>query len=357
MLNSTVNNHRIKLFNRFSLVTVVVIFLLIFIGGIVRSTGSGMGCPDWPKCFGQYVPPTSVEELPADYKIQYAEIRKQKNERFAKVAQLLGYDEFAERILTDPSVYEEADFNAVKTWTEYINRLFGALTGLFILLTTVFAFLAFKWNTPFFFAFGGLILVIVQGLLGAFVVSSNLTPIIITLHLILAFVVIAFLLAARVSARRKDFVFNGMSRASLLTLTGIFLIVLLIQIVFGTGVREEVDSVSKALGDENRGKWLRNLGSGYALHKTFSVAVGAMAFAVFYFVDKSVGALKPFALSLLLLTLFQILIGLVMNQFALPPAAQTLHIGVSSLIFGAGFLIFAKLWLKPMPLQVTSKPN
>lgn len=154
----------VLIFRRLGILTVIAVYLLILVGGIVRSTGAGMGCPDWPKCFGQWIPPTKVSELPENYKDVYANQRKEKNQKLAKYLQILGFSELSKKMLHDNQMYVEADFNALKTWIEYLNRLLGVLIGFLIFLTLIFSTTFFK-QKPIVFGFSLLsfVLVGIQG--------------------------------------------------------------------------------------------------------------------------------------------------------------------------------------------------
>src|SRR5690349_18866887 len=184
----------LRAFYKLSLSTLIAVYVLIAVGGVVRSTGSGMGCPDWPKCFGNWVPPTDVSQLPPDYKEEYANYRHKKNIRFAKYLRMFGMNRTADQLLADESVLIEADFNPTKTWIEYFNRITGVIIGFLIFLVFVYS-LKF-WNSDrkmTILSLLTLLLVSFQGWIGSFVVSSNLTPWTITVHMFLALLIVAML--------------------------------------------------------------------------------------------------------------------------------------------------------------------
>jgi len=181
-----------KRFQKINLITIVLLFVLILAGGVVRSTGSGMGCPDWPKCFGCMVPPTNVSQLPKDYKQKYAAGRLAKNQRFAKTLDVFGFSDLAARLRQDKSILVPEEFNAVKTWVEYINRLLGEITGMALLITAIYAFSYRKVSrTIVVLSIFNVILVGFQAWFGSIVVSTNLVAWTITVHMLLALAILA----------------------------------------------------------------------------------------------------------------------------------------------------------------------
>ena len=126
-----------KRFNQLTKISLILIYLVIIAGAIVRMTGSGMGCPDWPKCFGYMIPPTEEKELFFKPYHQYneGEMILLNSERFYTALKDFKSDELIN--LSNWNLFEKHDYvtyDPVHTWIEYLNRLIGALAGIPILL-------------------------------------------------------------------------------------------------------------------------------------------------------------------------------------------------------------------------------
>lgn len=333
----------VRRFRFFGILTVVAVYLLILVGGVVRSTGSGMGCPDWPKCFGTWIPPTQLSQLPVGYKEIYTAQRVAKNKRLAKTLEHLGFRQVAGQIFAHPTQYIETDFNATKTWIEYINRLLGALIGIFIFITVVLALPYWRRDRPvFWLAFGAFLLTGFQGWLGSLVVSTNLLPELVTVHMALALLIVAMLIYAVDRSQQELFgvgiapnKFSGKLRP-LLVLAALFTFG---QIVLGTQVREQVDVVAMASNYVGRAGWVEQLGSLFKVHRTFSLVLLALNLYIGYqLLQSRDGHLQRLAIGILVLLGIEILAGVVLAYLALPAAVQPIHLTVATVLFGVQFL-------------------
>ncbi|WP_343523426.1 COX15/CtaA family protein [Pedobacter sp.] len=329
-----------------NLITIIVTLLVILAGGIVRSTGSGMGCPDWPKCFDRYIPPTDVSQLPANYKEKYVAGRLKKNEKFAKYLESMGKVALADSIRHDKSITIPEEFNPAKTWTEYINRLVGVAAGIFLFLTMVYSF-TFRKKAKRIIVLSILNLFVVgyQGWLGSIVVSTNLTQWVVTVHMLLALVILAISIYTYNYAKQLNKA-PSVIMYRILWLKGFLfftLLISIIQIVLGTDVREAIDGVAKELAYGSKHTWLSKVGSVFSYHRDLAILVVVTNAIVYKMViDRFSGKAAPLltARFILITLLVQLLSGFALAYIAFPPAAQAVHILFSTLLFSLQFYLY-----------------
>lgn len=337
-----------KRFQTINIATIVALFVLILAGGVVRSTGSGMGCPDWPKCFDQYVPPTSVTQIPKDYKDKYVEKRMAKNLRFAHTLDMFGYTDLALRIRNDKSILLPEDFNAAKTWTEYVNRLVGVVSGFLLLLAAAYSFAYIKDKKRIVTAsIFNVLLVGFQGWLGSIVVSTNLIAWIVTLHMLLALAILAISIYTYHAARLNNSSDKVASKPILRLLAFAVLILSVIQITFGTEVRERIDAISGRLQGQSRESWVADAGSIFTNHRDMAILVLVANVMLYALIRRGFSrhSMQQQIMSFsFLMIMLQIVSGIVLSYQALPPAAQAIHIVLASLVFGAQFYLMLNLY-------------
>jgi cytochrome c oxidase assembly protein subunit 15 len=147
---------------RLAALTAITLFLtfdLIVFGSFTRLTDSGLGCPDWPGCYGSASPLGARDEIHA-----------------AQSA-----------MPTGPVTWSKA-------WIEMIHRYLAMTVGALILVMAVYAWVERKHlpHSPW-WATATLAWVIVQGLFGKYTVTLKLYPAIVTLHLLGGLALLALL--------------------------------------------------------------------------------------------------------------------------------------------------------------------
>lgn len=316
MINTQAATH----FRRLGTLTIFAVYFVILVGGIVRASGSGMGCPDWPTCFGQWVPPTDESQLPANYHQIYAE-----------------------------RGYENTQFNPVKTWTEYTNRLVGVTIGFLILLTAWSSRIYLKTDkTIFYLAVSVFFLVGFQGWLGSTVVASNLKPLMITVHMLVALFIVALLIYTIARSQR-----DVIAQIDISSLPGKFktvliaaMIMTLLQVVMGTQVREAVDFMAHDHVYIDRQYWRKGFPIIFYIHRSFSSIILFtnlwLAWKIVRSVDKK-SLLLRIGLSLAALVITAIIAGISLDRLGMPPVAQPIHLLMANLIFGAQFFLYSCL--------------
>lgn len=328
-----------KYFHKIAKTSLVLVYFVIVAGAIVRMTGSGMGCPDWPKCFGYYIPPTEI-----------AQLQWQPEKEFEKGQVIIMNDELqvAVKNFTTPTSYtaenwqtytkhEYAIFNPWHTWIEFINRLFGALAGLATLVLAFFSIPYWQINRKV--TMLSWIVVIAMGFqawLGATVVYSVLNPFKITIHMVMALVIVAMLLYLISLTSTKIKVFKYDRTTSILFLTAA--IFTLVQVILGTQVREFVDAQVALVGEDSKNLWLQDPTLPFYIHRSFSIVVTVFNLYIAYRIYKLNSGYAKINWVLLLI-LFEIITGMAMYYLSFPFATQPVHLVLASLLFGVQFYL------------------
>ena len=296
-----------QLFFQSAVVSTILSYLLIFVGGLVRVSGSGMGCPDWPRCFGRWIPPTNVEQIPS---------------------------------YIDPTA-----FNIVLAWIEYGNRSLGVLVGFSIIVLNIIAIYYFRKEAKLFIsAILSLILVLANGALGAIVVSSVLNPFLVSLHMILALMLVSVLSYACIESYKLIHVEKFKNLEGNKTLSNsliLFWILIFVEILLGTGIRTHLELVSIENPLLSKGELLNALDS----YKYFHSFLGfTLLFLSIYIYAKlknnSLYIVKFLGIFILGMIIVQIFLGEMMVFFELPQLTRLFHTWGSSWLVGVIIILY-----------------
>ncbi len=312
---------------RFHWITLIMIYLVIIAGSIVRITESGMGCPDWPKCFDQYIPPTDVSQLPENYQLFYSSKREKKIKKFTSFLSNIGLEEKAILIQADKSLLYEQPFNVWNTWLEYINRLIGALAGIFIFIGLLFAlFTKSQKGLRIFLSLGLILLTLFQAWWGSMVVATNIVPWVLTVHMVIAALMILWQII--IISVWSDSTVCIPRKLKIIAFTG--LVFFLFQIILGTQVRQIVDHW---LDSGSRNELIFQDFSLFLSHRTLALAIVIYSIVLgSYAFFRKINLIEIYLFAICVLA--EALVGKVLADFNLPALLQPIHLLLAMISFG-----------------------
>ncbi|WP_442264993.1 COX15/CtaA family protein [Tenacibaculum sp. ZS6-P6] len=327
-------------FPKITKITLISVYLIFLAGAVVRMTGSGMGCPDWPKCFGYLIPPTSEEQITwqPNKGFKKGMIIVKDETLFVAQNDIKTSKEFTASNWEKYTKHDYAKFNKYHTWTEYINRLASVVSGfvfIFLILGSIKYWKEKKSITLL--SFFALFLMGFEAWLGKTVVDSNLKPTIITIHMVVGLLIIGILLYLHfiVSERKNTFKYNALFN-KLLIFSVIFSV---IQIAMGTQVRQFIDEQVKQFGFDNKQYSLLNPSFKFYFHRSFTIAIVLVNFGMFY-----LNQIKDLGYKLVNWIVFLIFLetitGILMYYAEFPIGTQAVHLLAGAILFGLQFYLW-----------------
>ncbi|MGF1504656.1 MAG: heme A synthase [Chloroflexi bacterium] len=308
------NRHTTPVFRTLTVASAVTVFILMGVGGLVRVTGSGLGCPDWPLCYGQVLPPWALQTA----------------------------------------------------WIEFSHRVVAGIAGLLILATSIVVWRNYRQHRALFVPSIVIVVMLVfQVPLGGVIVFTELEPLTVAIHLGKALIIFALAILIAVRAYRMapdaaDPVYVSTGYRTLLwgLLVGLYALLITGALVVGTQSSYACPDWPLCNGslipaaDVNY-RVLIQFGH-RATVGVVSLLIVAAAVATLRRTNNAPGA-KLWAVAMLVLLAGQIAVGAIQVLLVLPPFWRAMHLTMGSAVWGAAVVLTASSLAYRLPEALATR--